>query len=135
MVDLFEQYETLHQAVNDAIERFGEAEDYIQCEAFLAELKPLGYTFEYGLDAQPFGLRKVSITNSRVARRFLPLNSVGAVLDIDEKVVMPQGDTNNQFMQTPLDECIENNEWTESLSLCDRHKMYRTLQIAELKAN
>ena len=33
--------------------------EYKQCEAFLKEVQALGYTFEYGLDAEPYGLRKI----------------------------------------------------------------------------
>ena len=32
---------------------------YIECEAFLKEVKALGYTFEYGLEGIPFNLRKI----------------------------------------------------------------------------
>lgn len=60
-VDLFEYYEELPQEMKDVLSKyFEESElDYIQCEAFLKEVQALGYTFEYGLDAEPYGLRKM----------------------------------------------------------------------------
>ena len=33
--------------------------EYTECETFLNEVKAVGYTFEYGLDAEPFNLRKI----------------------------------------------------------------------------
>jgi len=33
---------------------------YLDCEAFLSELKEVGYIFEYGLDSVPFDLRPMS---------------------------------------------------------------------------
>ena len=62
--DLFEHYEELPQEVNDVLEKYAEEDNtYEVNEKLLAELKPLGYTFEYGLDAVPFNLQKITQTN------------------------------------------------------------------------
>jgi len=60
-MDLFEDVEALPQEVRVICEKYSHllAEDdgsYAICEAFLAELKPLGYAFEYGLEGEPFDL-------------------------------------------------------------------------------
>ncbi len=60
-VDLFEQYETLPQEVQDILLDFGDEQSYEGCEKLLAELKPHGYTFEYYLDASPFNLTKINM--------------------------------------------------------------------------
>jgi hypothetical protein len=60
-IDLFEHYETLPQEVQDVLMKFGECEDYEQCDALLAELKPLGYEFDYGLAHEPYNLRKINL--------------------------------------------------------------------------
>ena len=57
-VDLFEQYETLPKEVQNIISTFVD-ETYLECERLLKELEPYGYTFEYGLDAQPYNLHKI----------------------------------------------------------------------------
>lgn len=60
-IDLFEQYQTLPQEVQDIIITFrDDYASYQECERLLAELEPYGYTFDYGLDATPFGLEKIS---------------------------------------------------------------------------
>jgi len=58
-IDLFEQYETLPQSVQDVLLKYSEIDTYEDCEKLLTELKPLGYTFDYYLDATPFNLRKI----------------------------------------------------------------------------
>lgn len=58
--DLFENYESLPAEVQEVLNKYSlEDETYENMENLLAELKPLGYTFEYGLDATPFGLKKM----------------------------------------------------------------------------
>ena len=57
--DLFEVWETLPQEVQDILEKYNGEETYENCEKMLQELKPLGYTFEYGLDAVPFNLTNI----------------------------------------------------------------------------
>lgn len=58
MEDLFENPQTLPQHIQTIVYDFGE-EGYKECEAMLEKLKPLGYTFEYGLDGIPYNLRKI----------------------------------------------------------------------------
>lgn len=57
--DLFENPESLPAEVQEVLNRYAtEDETYENAEALLSELQPLGYTFEYGLDAIPYGLKK-----------------------------------------------------------------------------
>ena len=59
-LDLFEHYHLLPQKVLDEIETFDEeADTYKECERLLKVLKPMGYTFEYGLDGEPYDLKKI----------------------------------------------------------------------------
>ena len=58
-VDLFEDHENLPKEVQDVLEAFGEVEGYEGCRALIDALEPLGYTCEYGLDACPYGLKKI----------------------------------------------------------------------------
>jgi hypothetical protein len=58
-MDLFEHYNQLPSEVLKVLDKFSEMDNtYLECEALLNELKPFGYSFEYGLDAQPFNLKK-----------------------------------------------------------------------------
>ena len=59
-VDLFEYYDTLPKKVNDLIDNFEDSnKTYKKCKQFVADLEKIGYTCEYGLDAEPYGLRKL----------------------------------------------------------------------------
>lgn len=58
-IDLFDKYELLPKKIQKILEDFGECATYDQCDKLLALLNPLGYTFEYGLDATPYGLQKI----------------------------------------------------------------------------
>jgi hypothetical protein len=60
-LDLFDNYELLPQEVQDVLmkEEYIDEETYENCEKLLAELKPLGYKFDYYLDASPYHLRRV----------------------------------------------------------------------------
>ena len=59
--DLFLHQEELPADVKSVLDKYGiEGEaTYETCGSMLAELEPLGYTFEYYLDAEPFNLRKI----------------------------------------------------------------------------
>lgn len=56
--DLFEVYDLLPGPVRKVLESIPEDPSYTDLEQALEELKPLGYTFEYYLDAQPYNLKK-----------------------------------------------------------------------------
>jgi len=59
--DLFEVYDLLPRPVKEVLESIPEDPNYTDLEQALEELKPLGYTFEYYLDAQPYNLKKNEI--------------------------------------------------------------------------
>lgn len=60
-MDLFEHYETLPKEVQAILDKYCMGENtYENCDKLIAELKPLGYTCDYGLDGEPHGLRKLS---------------------------------------------------------------------------
>ena len=56
---LFTEYETLPTTVKYILDTFGPTESYKQAEELLDLLRPLGYTFSYGLDSQPHTLQKI----------------------------------------------------------------------------
>ena len=62
MKDLFETHEVIPteiQAVLDTIDQ--DADPYIELAKIAREIEPLGYTFDFYLDAEPFGLRPVDM--------------------------------------------------------------------------
>ena len=69
MKDLFEVWEDETQVptnLREILERYQEkaTEDglhYSDLKEMLKEVEVIGYTFEYGLDATPFGLRPVNV--------------------------------------------------------------------------
>ena len=58
-IDLFEQYEKLPQKLRAILDKFGECGTYDRCNQLLKKVEKLGYTFEYGLDASPYNLKKI----------------------------------------------------------------------------
>ena len=66
MQDLFDTPELLPANVQEIINRYGEklingdGDGYEVCAQLVAELETVGYTCDYYLDAQPFGLQKVN---------------------------------------------------------------------------
>lgn len=62
MKDLFETPELIPKNVQDILETFSdEANAYWELERMLKQIEPLGYTFDYGLDADPYGLRPIGM--------------------------------------------------------------------------
>lgn len=62
MKDLFETPELIPNNVQSILETFDEdADPYRELDRILNEIKPMGYTFDYYLDAEPYGLRPIEI--------------------------------------------------------------------------
>lgn len=64
--DLFERYELMPIALKEKIDSYNaeyglSAQD---CANLLKEVEQLGYTFEYGLSYEPYGLRKIGQPNT-----------------------------------------------------------------------
>jgi hypothetical protein len=63
-VDLFAEWETLPQNIQDLIQRLEDrleecGNSYLILADMVTEFEAEGYTFDYGLDAEPFGLKKL----------------------------------------------------------------------------
>lgn len=63
MKDLFETPELIPNEVQLVFESFNEdcANTYHELDRILAEIEPMGYTFDYYLDAEPYGLRPIGM--------------------------------------------------------------------------
>jgi hypothetical protein len=62
MKDLFETPELIPQDVQAILETFNEdADPYHELDRLTNELEAIGYTFDYYLDADPYGLRPVGV--------------------------------------------------------------------------
>ena len=64
MRDLFEHYDEMPPQLKGVVSKWMDIDEidgltYNQCEQFLNEVNAIGYTFEYGLCAEPFGLCRV----------------------------------------------------------------------------
>jgi len=67
-IDLFEDYENIPPRINAIVERYQdlygedlEGMDYKDTARMLDEFEQQGYTFGYGLDNQPYGLRPIGV--------------------------------------------------------------------------
>jgi hypothetical protein len=59
-MDLFEHYETLPIEVKEILDNYQYCDNtYENCSNLVDELEKVGYTCEYGLDAEPYGLQKI----------------------------------------------------------------------------
>ena len=63
MKDLFETPELIPNEVQAILETFNEDADnsYFELDRILREIEPLGYIFDYYLQAEPFGLRPIEM--------------------------------------------------------------------------
>jgi hypothetical protein len=63
MRDLFETPELIPSEVQAVLETFNEdsANTYHELDRLLSEIEPMGYTFDYYLDAEPYGLRPIDM--------------------------------------------------------------------------
>ena len=63
MKDLFETPELMPNEVQAILESFDEdsGNTYFELDRLLSELEPLGYIFDYYLDAEPYGLRPINM--------------------------------------------------------------------------
>lgn len=62
MKDLFETPELIPIEVKAVLDTFNEdADSYQELSRLVSELEPLGYTFDYYLDAVPYGLRPIGM--------------------------------------------------------------------------
>lgn len=64
-IDLFEHYELIPTEVNEVFEKYDllngdSCYSYNTLEKCLSEIQKLGYSFEYGLDGQPYYLTKLT---------------------------------------------------------------------------
>jgi hypothetical protein len=64
MIDLFENVDVLPEPIRNICIQYSEIiansnMTYQLCEEFETLLKPHGYTFDWGLDAEPHNLRKI----------------------------------------------------------------------------
>jgi hypothetical protein len=68
MKDLFETFELIPNEVQAILESFNEDSDntYYELDRILAEIEPLGFTFDYYLDADPYGLRPIGVKLSEL---------------------------------------------------------------------
>tara|TARA_R110000772_G_scaffold17348_2_gene48463 strand:+ start:2107 stop:2529 length:423 start_codon:yes stop_codon:yes gene_type:complete len=59
-IDLFEHYDELPHAVKEILESADEMKDsYAENDRMIEALKPLGYTFDYGLCGEPMDLKRI----------------------------------------------------------------------------
>jgi len=60
-IDLFQHVDRLPKNIKYTIERYTDSDSfsYDDCRAMLEDMENQGYTFEYGLDAEPFNLKRM----------------------------------------------------------------------------
>jgi hypothetical protein len=63
MKDLFETPELIPDAVQTILESFDEdaPNTYLELDRLTHALNAIGYTFDYFLDAEPYGLRPINV--------------------------------------------------------------------------
>lgn len=68
MKDLFETPELIPSDVQSVFDTFDEdaPNGYHELDRILTAIEPLGYTFEYYLDAEPYALRPIGIELNQI---------------------------------------------------------------------
>ena len=63
MKDLFETPELIPSDVQEILESFDEESEntYLELDRVIDKLEDIGYTFDYYLDAEPYGLRPKNV--------------------------------------------------------------------------
>lgn len=61
MNDLFETPELIPEEVMAILSKYENAESYEDCRQLETELNEIGYTIDWGLDAEPYNLRKLDV--------------------------------------------------------------------------
>lgn len=65
--DLFESYKDQPKELQEILEKYNlDDADYITLQQMLKEVESVGYTFDYGLDCEPFALRFITVKLSEV---------------------------------------------------------------------
>lgn len=83
-VDLFEDYENIPSEVKVILDKYEmEDNDYPVLEEMKQEVEAKGYTFDYGLDAEPYGLRKKGTPINHI-RGFEEMEDGGAIEEVVE---------------------------------------------------
>lgn len=84
-MDLFKHYDKMPDDLRGVVKKYEMGEnDYRVLEDFKEEVEALGYTFDYGLDAEPYNLRKVAelgLHEQEVSTEDTYLSSIEIVLD------------------------------------------------------
>jgi len=98
MKDLFETPNELPQNVQDVLSRYEEGDfTYNTCEALKRDLNAVGYTCDYGLDASPYNLTK--ITNKKLG--------MDDIRDISIQIV------DKMVADKLIEDCIDTDDETE----------------------
>jgi hypothetical protein len=59
-INLFEHYQLLPEEVQVILGKYDDHDNtYENCDKLIADLEAVGYTCEYGLDAEPYGLKRI----------------------------------------------------------------------------
>jgi hypothetical protein len=96
-VDLFEEYEQQPAEVRAIYDKYQDKIidgdfDYSDSAEFLKEMQSIGYTFDYGLDNEPYGLRPKGVQLNQL-RGYEEFENGGQVKTINDKLVY-RGDDN-----------------------------------------
>jgi hypothetical protein len=113
MQDLFDSPSLLPDNVRAVVESFLDAEnDYDSCLQLEAALQPHGYTFEWGLYAEPSNLRKITVEEVRFKQALFDLmffDPNGSWNEIEDECFGDYVDA-HRMLVLDLGQAIEDNE-------------------------
>jgi hypothetical protein len=103
-VDLFQYYELMPENVSATFNMYYEMNDnewsYDSLSKLQSELKELGYTFDYGLDAEPYGLRPIELSLNQL-KDFEEYENGGSVSESEQSVEFEYKGKNHKFSFVP----------------------------------
>lgn len=104
-VDLFEYPNRIPVSILEIFDKYGDGLSYQQLSDMQKEVENKGYTFDYYLDAEPFGLRKKGVR----------LNQLKGYEDVSDESYSYGGSVKKQEIYESAKMLADNSNWTNDM--------------------
>lgn len=124
-IDLFDFHEKLPKKVKDILSKpiYNSVMTYARCKKLVKELEKVGYTCEYGLDASPYNLQKMTTKNSKSQKMELFKISIKDIKEL-KKLMLWYTKQSNEARQKRNSSKLELHKkgWQAKVDLAEKWK-------------